>query len=382
MALSLEDLITELTEEEIKKSAVSFLTGLGFPVGSWASGAIMRTFIAVFASVAAPFTRIMVDVAKSGFLDTAESQWLAFLSEQQFDYSPTKATFATGDLTVNNTEGGVFNFAAREFRVLYEDINPAASYVNVDPFSLGSHEMGKHITIEAEEIGSRSTAPAGAITTIVSSANGVECTNEAAVVGIDAESDASIKSEARLSTGPLSPNGPYAAYEFVARNFALNGGVVVTKAKAIVDNDLGIATLYVAGPSGPIGSTDIDKIQDAINRLCKPLGFDCVVASAVELELSINVVLAVYTSLGIVSADLIAKKQAQLIAWIQTLPIGGDKTQFGGRVLRNAILGESFEDGVSFDLNLVAPATDVAVASSQVVTPGAITVQVTQVSPT
>jgi phage-related baseplate assembly protein len=386
---SFDDLMKPMTKDEIKKFSLDVLTDLGFPVASWASGAILRTGIAVFAAVAAPFTTLQVEVSRSGFLDFAKGAWKRLQAEQVYDYSPTEATFATGDLTLNNSAGGDYPFAARACRFIYDGVTPAKTYVNVDAFRLHPSETGLVITIEAEEIGSESTAPAGLINRLENNLLGVTCTNDDAVVGFDAESEDSITSQARLSTGILSPNGPAAAYEYVAKSFKLNGGVVITRARAVLDSDTGQSTLYVAGPSGSVPPEDVAKIQDAVNRLCIPLGFDCTVASADELSLDVTANVFIYTTEGFDSSSLETLVTAHLIAYINGVRIGGDVAAPGvGRVFRNSLVAEIKATPTAagptvpfYTATVITPSTDFAMLENEVAVPGVITINVNLVSP-
>lgn len=91
--------------------------------------------------------------------------------------------------------------------------------------------------------GSGSTSNAGAIDTLQTTLIGVTCSNAGALVGDDAETDTELRLRCRSKLASLSPNGPAAAYDFVARSSALNGGVTVTRTQVEADSDTGSLTI-------------------------------------------------------------------------------------------------------------------------------------------
>ena len=66
--MALSDLLTALTPDQLKATMLAQLTALGFPVASWARGAVIRTLVSVYSSLVSPFTELQVLVARSGFL--------------------------------------------------------------------------------------------------------------------------------------------------------------------------------------------------------------------------------------------------------------------------------------------------------------------------
>lgn len=384
--IDLNDLIKPLTRDEIRATIYSLLNTLGFPVASWAKGAWYRTIISVFAKVASTFTEFQALVTRSGFLDYCEGPWLILLAEQVYGYIATPASYAVGNLTLNNTAGGSFAANAGDFRVY----NPTtkAIYRNRIAFTLAPNQMGKVIEIEALEPGSASSSAGGTITAVETVWNGVEVTNAAAVVGFDAESPESIRLNCRLSLGAMSPNGPIDAYSYVARTFALNGGVVVNRTRRLIENDLGQSTLLVAGPSGAISAPDVAKIQDAVNRLCTPLGYDCTIASATNRVVNISATVYAYSTEGLDPAIVQPKSEANLIKWVQTIPIGGDEplTPQPGKIYVNAIENQVMglnegQPSPFFTVVVQVPSTNLDLDPTHVPVPGTITVVLQVVNP-
>jgi hypothetical protein len=75
------------------------------------------------------------------------------------------------------------------------------------------------LDFSADEAGSDSNAAAGEIDTLVTTMLGVTCSNDTlAALGIDEESDESLRERCRAKLGMLSPNGPARRYNAVVRD--------------------------------------------------------------------------------------------------------------------------------------------------------------------
>jgi len=385
--ISLPDLVKALTVEQLRTTLLATLTTLGFPATSWHLGAVIRTIVSLFAATLSPFTDLLVLVAKSGFLDWAEGVWLDLVAEQVYSTPRNPALPAAGTVTLNNSAGGSFGpYAPKTWKVF----NPATGkvYWNTETFSLAPLETDKVVAIEAVEVGSGSTSNAGTITGIETSMPGVACSNAAALLGFDAESDANLRIRCRLKLASLSPNGPAEAYQYVALSYALNGGVTVTRTRPVLDSATGQSTLYVAGPSGALSGPDVAKIQTAIGLLCKPLGFDCTVVSATNKSVSFIQTVYVYSALNLLTAEVQAAVEAELDEWILTMPIGGDFIVSGsGKLFVNAaeatIMRARTTEAAGQQIHQVqmtTPAADVALLASEVVVKGAVSTGVIQVA--
>lgn len=378
--ISLTDLVRALTSDEVKTSVLAALETLGFPVASWARGAVIRTIVAAFSATLAPFTTIQVAIAKSGFLDWAEGDWLTLVAEQVYSVDRNPAEFAGGTVTLDNAGGGLFTFAAGAAR--FYNSATGKVYVNTAGFTLNPLETGLDVAIEAIEIGSASTSEATAIDSCETTMLGVTISNASAVIGYDAETDADLRARCRLSTAAVSPNGPADALEYVARSFDLNGGVAVTRTNGVFDSDVGASTLYIAGASGAIGAPDVALVQDAIDRVAVPTGFDCTVASAVAVPVNVTAILYFYSSS---SADLAAAEtaaEAAITAYLQSLRVGGDRMIPTLGLLHKSNLIAAIKAAVpeAFGVTMSAPASEyTTLADDEVATPGTLSITCTQV---
>lgn len=382
---TLADLVTPLTETEAFDTLIAILEAVGFPVSSWHKGGIYRSIFKVIGKALSHVTDLQALIAGSGFLDYAETGgWLEFVAEQFFNVIATPASFATGTLTIDNNEGGVFHFEPREFRCF----NPTSQkvYLNRDAFDVAPNQTGVEVTIDALEIGASSSSDANAIVGIETPGNGLSCANDAAVVGFDAESAPSIRIRCRAKWGALSPDGPKAAHEYVARTFELNGGVVVTRVKGFWNSDIGEVLIYVAGPSGALGDDDVAKIQDAVDRLSACTGIDATVVSATNLIVNVTATIWFHSSLNLTTTDMQTATAAYLTSWVAGLDIGGEDTGSGGKVYRAAVEGalQRVPGKPVITASVGTPASDLAVALStsvgEVPVPGTMTITAVQVT--
>jgi hypothetical protein len=377
---ALTDLSSAATVDQVEKALLDILTSIGFPVSSWHKGGIYRTIFRAFAKTVSSVTDLQALVTRSGFLDYSEGDWLVFVADQVYAVTATPPSFATGPLLIDNNAGGDFPFGPREFRCF----NPTTKkiYVNRDAFHVLPNQTGVEITIDAEEIGAASSSDANEIVGIETPGNGLSCSNPAAVVGYDRESDPSLRLRCRLKLAALSPDGPRAAHEYIARTFDLNGGVVVRDVKGIWDSDIGEVTLYVAGPSGELDPTDVAKIQDAIDRLSTPTGIDVTVVSATNKSFDVTATVWFHSSLNVTTGDMQDAVAAYLTAFVAALPIGGEDTGSGRKVYRAAIEGaaQRVPNFPTITVSVGTPSGDTSLLASEVPVPGTMTITAVQVT--
>lgn len=370
MALTLEKLTTPLTVDEVKTSIYQVLAAVGTNTTGWKPGAVVRTIIAAVAILVSSLSELMALIAKSGWLELAEGDWLTLVARYVFGVKRVEATFATGQVTLSNASGGVYPFEPGDLVV----INPTKkkTYTNVTAFTLTALETGRVIDIRAVEVGADSTSSPGTITAIETPLIGVTCTNAAAVVGLDAETDPVLRTRCLEKLSSLSPNGPRDAYAFIARGATrANGELIgVTSVRVSKSSDTGIVTVTVAGPSGAIPGdvndplTDLGAINMQIQTSCVPDGVTCFVQSANPLTIPITYEVWAYNVASLSPAQyqtLIANK---LTTFMSSQPIGGNVIlPASGKVFKDAIwtaIGSARPE--IFHVVVTAPAADVDVA--------------------
>jgi phage-related baseplate assembly protein len=375
----LSDLVTSLTWEQIRASAYTTLDALGFSTTSWRPGGVSRTIVALLSRILAPWTVIIVDANKAGFLDFATGSGLKICAAQFYNVVAEPASFASGFVTLNNAGGGVYSFAAYE--VTFENSTTDKTYYNTEAFTLAALETGKVIAIEAVEVGSGSTAAPGQVDKLGTTLLGVTCTNAAALVGTDEESEDSIRTRCKLKLAALSPDGPPAVYDYVARTSEL-GGVHITRTQVLADHDAGEVTVYVADEDGAISAPNVALVQAGIDRWAVPICTEALVASASAISVPVTITVYASTRSGLDDASVEARALEGLTAYFEAVPVGGviispdDGKLFKVSVLE--ALGRIFPEALKVDM--AAPAADVAIGDGSVAVLGAVTVTLVQVA--
>lgn len=374
MATSLASLIIEETKAAIYETALSIATSLGLPVSSWQPGDPTRSLFHLEAELLSTLESVVANFIRSGFLDYATGIWLKILADQVFNVQVPEATYASTDVVLTNAGGAVF-----------EDIEPGAitfrnsatnkTYHNITGGTLAA--LGTlTLTVEADEAGSDSSAGPGEIDDLVTVLTEVTCTNPTAAIGTDEQEEATTRQQCRDKLGSLSPDGPAAAYAYVARNSLLTGTTAVTRVRVYSDSDTGDVTVYLAGPSGAVSSPVRALVEAAIVKWATPLCVTPTVLSTSNVTVAVTYTLWVYASANKTTAQVQADVQSALEALFRNHPIGGDiiPPALTGALYKSLI--ESTIRGIYpqvFRVSVSAPAGDTALTNGQVAVLGTIT---------
>ena len=376
---SLSSLFTPTTKDEWESSIYEVLSLLGTDVTSWKSGSVVPAIVTGTSICLGALSTTISYFAAAGYLRTATGLALDAKGQGDYDVQRIDATFATGNVVLDNSSGGVYVLAAGDLVVA----NPSSGkeYTNVSAETIGAGETGKVVAVVAREAGADSTSVAGEVTSMVTSLNGVTVTNTTAIVGNDAESDIAYVSRCLDSVGAISPNGPPDAYAFVAKSAERPDGssIGVTRVSEVADG-YGNLTVYVATNSGVVAGSDVAIIQEEVEQKCEPLSVAATVESAVALVVDITYQVWMYNDSGLSNSQVETFIAAKLAAWFSTRPIGGDVISGLGYLYHSQIsseIGDSIDE--IFRVSVTGPALDVAVAGSEVPVLGTISATVTQV---
>src|SRR5262249_53248281 len=105
------------TKEEIYALALQIAADAGLPVSSWQAGDPTRSLYILESQVLATLDGVVVGYIKAGFLDyavelaqtTGDPAWLNILAKQTFNVDVPSATFASTDVELTNSGGGVYD---------------------------------------------------------------------------------------------------------------------------------------------------------------------------------------------------------------------------------------------------------------------------------
>lgn len=376
MALfSFDDLVKPVTREEAQANIYAVLGILGVNTTAWGSGAVVRTMIVGVSAMMAALSTLQAKIAKSGFLDLSEKDWLTLVARYVYGVERIAATYASGACELHNSSGALYDLDAGEY--LASNPTTGKIYRNVAAFSLGA---GQTISVQfiAVEGGTASNAATNTITSPVSALLNVTITNTETFIGVDEESDPSLRTRCREKLGALSPMGPWDAYAYAAKNAKRSTGEAagVTRTRVLKDG-YGNLQLVVASSSGVVtGSigdltSALGAVDDAINKLAEPLSVNATAVSASALAVTVAYELWVYNRLGLTDAQIKTQVQAALATHFLSQPIGGAKVspESPGYVYVDAlraVVGNAVPE--SFHAVITSPASDQVLTSTQVAT--------------
>ncbi len=331
MSLPLDVLLaTPPTADDVVEEFRAELEALGIPARSWSSsgpsgtgGNPLNTILVVVATVYAAFAGIVMSLARSAYLDESADGELTALAKYTFGVTRRPATYASGQVRLDNAGGGVFSFGPGEFRA----VNPTSkkAFVNVSAFTLGALETGKIVDVVAVEPGSGSSSAAGTITSLDTALLRVTCTNPLGVVGTDEESNESLRQACRDRRDAYGAGAPRGAYAYWARRATrLDGTLVdVNRVGISPSSSTGVVTVTVASPSGAPIAGDVTAVAAALETYVRPDSVTVVVQGATVRLVPVTATLWVDPTTSASSAAIIAAATTALQDLQATYPIGG-----------------------------------------------------------
>ena len=328
MSLSIGMLLAPVTSAQVRAKFVSMLNVLGIPADQWRAGGVASSLLTVASMTYASFSQLIADAVASGFLGTASGDWLTLLAQYVYNVIRSPATFASGTVTFTNIGGGVYSFNPGEVTV--QNVTTSKTYTNVNVLSIGAGSLGSptvvNATFQAVVSGSSSNANPGDVSKLVTVMLGVTCTNSAALVGLDAQSDGSLVSECQSKLGSLSVGGPSQAYQYAvdqATNVTTGLPVNVNRRNVQTDPTTGTVKVTVASPSGPVVADDLTGIVNSIVALAVPDAVTFLVQSATAVSYSPTVTVWAQGLAGVDQTSILNAALTAVTNYIQNYPIGG-----------------------------------------------------------
>jgi hypothetical protein len=410
MAVSIKDALKDLTPEGLFEDFREVATALGISTTALQRGEPIRGFISVFCRwLVAPWNAQVTPALRALFLEHATGDWLTLAAWVLYGVRRKRETFGTQDLIVENREGGFYtinpgdirwaNAAGKTFKNTSSGVLPVYGGTGDYPTL--------ELTFVADEAGSGSDTDIGEVpefpdVPLLVPGSGVYLrTNTAAIYGQDLEEEEDLKERCRLSTGPLSPAGPRAAYEYVALSTRVPDGTeperllfseetdVATSVNRclVVNNGGGSLSVYLADPDGPAAGdtatlgSDVYLVNQAIQFLVVPAGITATVAAAPAQALAIGLELYLLRDSNVTEEEAEEAASAAVVAFFKRFPIGGRKKP--SSALRYVVMEEIraiAKCAVPGTFNVISdPVDDVVIPATAVVQP-TITVTATVVT--
>lgn len=373
---SIDELLKPVTQPEARDALYNVLARLEVDTTQWPPGAVTRAMTYANSMMFSALSELQAEIAKSGFLDYATGTWLRLIARLVYGVTPIDATFATGEVTLTNNGGGLYSVDAGDLVVA--NTVTGKTYKNLVGFDLGAGS-GTTVTVSviAEEAGSASNANSAEIGAFVTQLTRVTVSNATALIAVDAESPAALRTRCREKLGALSPMGPWDAYAYAARTAkTLDGtpsGIIRTR---VTRDGYGNLYLTVASATGVVAgaidnlTTPLGAADDAVQRQAAPLGVTAHTASAVLKSVSVSYHAWAYNTSGRSDAQIKALVATAMQAFFVAQPIGGVK------LLPEDATGYVFTEALSacihnavpeiFRVALITPAADAELAGTEV----------------
>lgn len=376
--ISLASLLIQETKEKIYNTAISIARTLSLPVDSWQAGDPTRSLYHIEAETLSTLESIVVQFIGSGFLDYATGIWLKLLAEQVFGVVVPEASFATTDVLLTNSGGGVYTIEPGD--LTFKNSSNGKTYRNTTggtlPAKVGLVDGELTVTVVADEAGSGSSAAATEIDELVTQLLGVTCSNAVAAIGTDEQDESVTRAQCRAKLDALSPNGAAKGYEYVLRTPSLSGLSYVPRVRTYPDSDVGEVQIYVAGPSGAISSDDRDTAEEAVLQYTTPLCITPIVSSAANVTVAITYEIWIYSSVNKTDAEIKEDIEAGLETMFAARPIGGDiiPPATAGKLYKSLIestIRETFPTKV-FRVSVSTPSGDTSLTNGQVAALGVV----------
>lgn len=360
--LSLAQLAIAETESAIYSRALAIATSIGLPVTSWHAGDPTRSLYHLLAKTLASAEGIVAKYIAAGFLDYATGEWLALLAKQVYDVDRVEATYATCTCRLTSTNSGPFEFDPGDITV--KKPNSSVTYHNTEGGSVAGNGT-LDLAFVADQAGKDGSASPNEITEFVTTYLKLAVTNTTAAVGIDSETDDSLRSRCRAKLGALSPNGPADAYNYVATSTVAS----VTRAKTVGDNVDGTVTVYVASDSGVVQPADVTTIQTAITTLATPQCVAATVVSATPKTVVVDYDIWLYSTVGESETQIRAAISEALSAMFRARPIGGDVIPGEPGRIYHSLISRTIEavyPAHAYRVRVNLPTSDVTLAANEV----------------
>ena len=366
--VSFASLLTPLTSDQVRANLVTLLVAQGIPADKWRAGGTYSVILTIVATLGAMFTSLFATAIGAGMLATAAGGWLSWVAYYMYGVTVGGATFASGLVTLVNSGGGIFNYAAGA--LIFQNLVTGKTYTNVNAVALGASSTLTGVQIQATVAGSAGNANPGDVSILQTALQNVTVTNPAAIIGSDAPTPTQVIQLCLARLGTLSPGGNAGAYLYAAQT-ALNAGlpVNVNRVQVSLNEATGVVTVYCASPSGAASADDVAAVDANVRAIAVPDGDTVVTISANVVTDNQAVTVFAKSTPGADPVTIKANASAALASYLSTYPVGGLTKGGSTKALwANAVDGVlEASDPAIFDVDGTA---DIVLAPGQVVANG------------
>lgn len=348
--ISINDLMTPATVAQIRANVIASLVPMGIPANQWRTSGSVSSMLASLAQQMSGYSTNAANFVAGLLLPYSTGNWLTALAYYFFGVTRIPATFPSGSLVLVNSGGGAFSgpsFAPGQ--VFFEDPTTGNTFTNATAINLGpvgSGNASQTITVTGTKQGSAASAGPGAITVIVTTMIGVSCTNPAAVVGVDAQSDPDLRNVCLQSRAAASVRGPGGAYAFYSRynldpgqllgsnglpvgaTALLNGSgqpVNINRVGVSPASHTGVVTVTLASPTGPVSGPDLTAATNNLFAFAYVSGTTLTVQSATPINYGPTLTVNAKALPGVTVTPILAAIETAIASYFANdIPVGGD----------------------------------------------------------
>lgn len=321
--IAFEDLIDPISEEQFLEQFLDILETVGLKARSWRPGGVYRTILRVLAITCAVFSAQQVKFIRSAFLELAEGNWLTWVAFFVYGVARPASTFATGQVTLTNLGGSIYDFTPTQIRIFNTTTKKAYTNqgaVHLDPLGTVTFD------VIAIEIGSASSSSAAAIDGVETQYDGqLTVTNALPVIGSDEMPDADLRQLCKDKLGARSVFGPRGAYSYAIRSAKrLDGSTVdVNRASISPFSSTGVVTIYIASPSGVPTTDDVTAVTANVEQIARPDTVTVNISPVTGHAITRGLTIWAKKETGLSADDIKALAEKQLVLLNRSYPIGG-----------------------------------------------------------
>ena len=322
---TIDQLTTVPTTDQIFAQLIAWQVNAGIPADKWKKGGVGRSITYAVAAAYVVLATLISFIAQSGFLNTASGDFLTLLAFYVYGVTRVTATFASGSVLVSNASGSVHDLQPGELIVI--NGTTKKSYRNTALVHIGSGASNVSVDVEALEQGTDSNAAIGEIDTMGVALDGLTVTNPSPVLGVDGWTDSTLQAACLAKLGALSMLGPRGAYQYAIQTAKLPDGspVNVNRFSISPSSSTGQVTIYLASPSGPVTTQDIDAVVANIEAIARPDSVTVFVNNTTTVAYSKAFTVWARAGKGVDSTTIHDAALAAVQAYVSVYDIGGVK---------------------------------------------------------
>jgi uncharacterized phage protein gp47/JayE len=351
--MTLNELLRPRTEKELRARLFGLLSP-NFDVTDFHPGGVARTLIEIDATVLADVEQMVQQLGVSGFLETAEGDWLDALAQSHYQLLRKPATFALGVLKVQAAPGfGPYTLAPGQVWVSSVE---GLRFNNLEAATIVQSGTAE-LLVRAESPGAAYNVPNNTITVLHTPLPGLSVGNSTGWLlqaGADQERDTALRERCRLQWPALGSGATRDAYKF----WAYTASSSVSKVRVLDQHPRGQGTVdVVLWGDGGIGASVVADV-DAYIQARRPVTADVLVYSALERVVPVTAQLVVETAY---LNSALREAAAGLARLQREIPIGGT-------LYKNAIVEELMLPRGVVNVVLTNPATDITMGNIDAIT--------------